>query len=423
MSEDAKKKTGIDLPPKLDLKRSGILKTAEQMRAEEDAVAERQKAASPVPTEVETSVPAPAPALDQSPSVPVPVEEKQSVREPVSAKEVQALAGNLAGANAEQAGPATDEPAKPEGLNPEASSVEPAKSEGHKQTSAGDGDVGGKTARIAIKAAASGPSPAPSPAPAGRIQIGKLSQKKKETSRIPLEAAQPGAKTSDGAKPSVPRTIRLKPAGKPPTIGMPTATAGEKAATAKRETSRISLEAALSGQSSGEFGEKKVPKTIKLKRPSEAPTVKAVKPAAATPKPEPAQKLSDTSRLDVEASDEASDEAIPPTRRKTIRVKRPTGGRTVPTPVVRRAGGPEAVSGEGGGGVDAEQAVISQGGPPEPHWFFAACAMASILVVIVTIYVFAAQTFGRDFALTRMSYWKDGPDLPWPNKLQHQRRY
>jgi len=204
---------------------------------------------------------------------------------------------------------------------------------------------------------------------------------KKDTSKIPLDAAvaTPGA---GGAK--KPKTIRIKPASPSD------AAAAGPPKDAKRETSRISLEAALGGDQDAPAA----PRTIKLKRPSEAPTVKA-KPKA----------MSQTAQLDVPADEAVSS----PTQKKTIKVKRPSEKRVVAAPSVSRAPQPAE-------GVAAP--VVA--GPDSAHWSFITLAAASILVSFVLIYVLLAQTFGPSVdatSLTPLSYGAPGLDLQWPGKV------
>ena len=176
--------------------------------------------------------------------------------------------------------------------------------------------------------------------------------KKKETSRIPLDEAAAIPGQGIGKRTQAPKTIRIKPITKKTQVAPPIAKApAPKSETAsldeKRKTSRISLDsvfrpdteaapkaapapAATPAAATSPEAAPERPKTIRLKRPSEAATIKlAQRPKPATaPKPhtgpsEAKTVLSKTSRIDEEAAAE-EEGGISPTRRKTIRVKRPT---------------------------------------------------------------------------------------------------
>lgn len=214
-----------------------------------------------------------------------------------------------------------------------------------------------------------------------------VSAAKKETSKIPLDQAM-AAQDGGAASPD-----------------------------AKRMTTRISLEAVLMTPEASEAkpavpgvpGSDTGPKTIRLKRPSEAATVK-VSPKPKIAKVEEAGSaeakaaLNRTARLE-EAAEEPAAEGDTPSKRKTIRIKRP---------------------GEGGGGAGAPQAVSiargEGGGVPmvmedEPHVTFPLLGIAACLVVIVTIYMFAAQALGPDLSLTQLSYGVRETSLSWPGKI------
>ena len=51
----------------------------------------------------------------------------------------------------------------------------------------------------------------------------------------------------------------------------------------------------------------------------------------------------------------------------------------------------------------------------------ATIVVAAMLVISLTIYMFAAQAFGPNVSLTRLSYGAPGLDLPWPGKLSAAR--
>jgi len=186
---------------------------------------------------------------------------------------------------------------------------------------------------------------------------------KRETSRIPLDAAKPAA--GDG-----PSTIRIKPAAAPATIRVGGADAVEAGA-AKRTTSRISLESVL-GAEGAKPGAEGGPRTIRLKRPGT--------PASAG---------------------EGAEMGGTPTIKRTVRVKRavetekPTVARTAPEDMALELAGAEDVV----------------------NPTFPIMGIVAVLVVGVLIYVLMAQVFGPDSSMTQLSYgWRDA-DMSWPGKI------
>lgn len=233
---------------------------------------------------------------------------------------------------------------------------------------------------------------------------------KRETSKIPLEAAKPSPLTAAAAEP---KTIRISPA-KP----MSAKTAPVDMEDDKRKTSRISLEAALAP--SDDTATPGAPKTIKIKKPSDSSTVKAV----SGPSIKAAiDDLSKTARLDDASTDE---EGGPLTRKKTIKVKRPTQRPGVQRTVQAPRPGTEASPAVGVSQSTGASGVVSAGPAPvlysqseeKMNPFFPICGIIAALILLVAIYMFCAQAFGPNVSLTELSYWPTGPDLPWPGKLQ-----
>jgi len=225
---------------------------------------------------------------------------------------------------------------------------------------------------------------------------------------------------------TVPKTIKIKPSVSPsgnvpsPNIApitTPTATAAPTASAEKRKTSRISLEAALASAPAAKLAEE-TPKTIKLKKPGEVSTVKLATAPEVSAQEAPtisADAKSKTAKL--EDLPPVPEEAESPTRRKTIKVKRGAG----PSPVV-----PILVGGEEQAG--AEPAHVIGGAPlqpiameDEPHWSFALMGVLGIIIAILIIWVLAAQAFGPDICLTKLSYGAPNLDLPWPGKIVSSR--
>ncbi len=171
----------------------------------------------------------------------------------------------------------------------------------------------------------------------------------------------------------------------------------------KRKTSRISLEAALAGTDAADADATR-PKTIRLKRPSEAATIKVRRPVAAkapVTTPKTAEITPDESIPDAEG--------VPLTRRKTIRVKRPAS----PSSIGADARSKD-VSDEGPSAVPASvmnqfPGVVSETVNP----VFPVFAVASILVAITLIWMFIAQACGPNDSLTELSTCLPSVDVTW----------
>lgn len=181
-----------------------------------------------------------------------------------------------------------------------------------------------ETSKIPLEMA-SHPAPAARPAilaPAATAEARTVLSPKRETSKIPLEMAK--AVTPGQQPPEGPKTIRIKPATAVSTVRIGAAAPRPVmpgAVDEKRKTSRISLEAAFSTDAAKATNG---PKTIKLKRPTEAATIK-VAPKGEAPKPAAGVPASDalnkTAQLDIPPEEEGAT----PTKRKTVRIKRPEG--------------------------------------------------------------------------------------------------
>jgi len=175
---------------------------------------------------------------------------------------------------------------------------------------------------------------------------------KRKTARIPLGSAkltkEDGLAAVDGQKP---KTIKIKPAAplpkirstQPLSITLPLTDMADESHgdAAKRQTSRIPLEEALTADKisdeAGETSDPARPKTIKIKRPgsADAATAKPNKGSAASE----GGTLGETARLDNLPLDLADNS---PTQKKTIRVKRPQAAGGAPalstSPVAAPAG-------------------------------------------------------------------------------------
>ncbi len=268
------------------------------------------------------------------------------------------------------------------------------------------------------------PAPAPSApasAPQG-IAIPREEAAKKMTARISLASAT-GQIPSVAIPPPTDdvKTIKLKPPTATQSVS-PQESAAIAAQAAKSKTSRISLESALSTQPELPPAPNAAPKTIRLKRPTEmggAPAKPALKPptthiqipqpphqtgqippaAVATPPPEPEQETPDNS----------------PTRKKTIKVKRPGAGGG-PKISLNKGEGGEAAPGVGDenlhqlAGFDNLTPIAA---PDKANPIFIIAAVIAIIMSIDLIWVLAAQLFGPNAAVADYAT-PQGPDVPNP---------
>lgn len=217
---------------------------------------------------------------------------------------------------------------------------------------------------------------------------------KKKTSRIPLEqvSAEPAARPAAAVSPMSlsSKTIRLAPATPPPpsisipsqgpaTRVMPAPHASDEA---KRQTSRISLEAAWAEKPAAEGetqGAPAAPKTIRIKRPGTSPAAGSPAPAVA----EVSAPKSTTSRIDLvpEAAPEGQQ-----TQKKTIKIRRAEGG-----PTIGRSA-PRSVS------VARLEAEVAERKATEiaevsTHFLFPVAAAVALVIMGVMLYILAVQAF------------------------------
>ncbi len=229
-------------------------------------------------------------------------------------------------------------------------------------------------------------------------EVSAQASSKRKTSKIPLESA---TATSVG-----PKTIKIAPIPKDLSARTsPIAIGSAGSPDLKRQTSRISLEAAL-----GSEGENKAegPKTIRLKRPSEAPTIRVQKAPTADAEEGDLHKTAE-----IELPQEADD--TPDTQKKTIKVRRPSQRRSVKSVSVKR-------SADGSNPASATPMAASVARPAaantdSAHWTFITASIAAMIVTCVTIYVLCAQVLGPNISLTKLAYWAPDAELPWPGRI------
>ncbi|MFO7871911.1 MAG: hypothetical protein R6V03_10840 [Kiritimatiellia bacterium] len=285
-------------------------------------------------------------------------------------------------------------------------------------------EAGSPTVKMQKPPSAGGKPPASAPGGGVKRGIGPKSSAKKETSKIPLDIARALNKqepeAGEEAKEQTagePKTVRLQPKAQQKAGAQPPSAQAQKAPAAggageegdeKRKTSRISLDAVLSESDSKESGGGgSGPKTIKLKPPTEAGTVKVAQGKPSAPVPSAGQTKDQTTQLDEAAPPET--EGQTPTKRKTIKVARGPGKKGAKGIKISRDQQQESAA-------KAQQQV--QAPVEQPSVVFPVFAVAAVLVICVTIWMLAAQTFGPNISLTQLSYGAPGMDLPWPNKIQ-----
>lgn len=391
MAGDSKENDMI-LPPKLDLRKAGILKSKPADSAAQ-ASSEEIRPASDGEKQI-------GKADENSKTYRIKIPEVEALAEMLVEKSEPAPAGEKAGLSMAEKGPETSGLKKSEAMPisaPTESSGEPAD----------------ETPPAAAK-------PFLTVAETARADE-KKPESKKETSRIPLEIVMPTDKGVMGIPSGVPAEIPgIRPTARPVTIklGKPQilssvpvfSKVAPVSSDEKRETSRISLEAIL-GQKEDFEKSKSAPKTIRLKRPTETSTIKVIQRPDMMKMADETVAVEDLSKTAIleEAVTEPA-EGPTPTKRKTIRVRRPEKRPTVESVTVARVkkeGKPEE------GVVAAVTGVVVD----EPGLFFPLAVTAAILIVCVMIYVLMAQAFGPNTSLTQLSYGAPDLDLAWPGKI------
>ena len=213
---------------------------------------------------------------------------------------------------------------------------------------------------------------------------------KKDTARIPLEAAKPRMeKPVVGPGDSNVRAAVQPPAAKATRLGetavvtVASPMASVAAAAEKRKTSRISLEAVL-GDSAGE-AEGGGPKTIKLKRPGESVTAKAGAPTTE----------------DGAVGGPAAATGGSPTQKKTVIVRRQAdsaAGRKLTFARPQGQGGEAASTGPG--------SILEMTPVAQVHWLFPALAVLAMVCSLTLVYMLSTQALESG-----------GANLAWPGKI------
>jgi hypothetical protein len=388
---------GPPLPPKLDLRKSGVIKPQDSTSSE-GSEAEKQEKVSARPA---SSGPPASKVPSSMPPTPVPAHQPTAGPKSTTAPIVMPKpgAGTKPVVRPSSAGPKVTRPSSstaPAGatpVRPKIVSAEPPAEAGQEPSAKAE------TSRITLPAAKPGAPATARPKPAVAVSS------KKDTTKIPLEAAKPkpvGA--SDSKKPpssllisSPGETARIPAVPKPKTASI----------AAKRKTARIPLEAAL-GEDTETGDSESTPKTIRIRKPggagpaaktATAKTIKAKPVTARTPGTAAA-------KVKAEAADKGG-EAESPTRRKTVVVKR------------AQTGGAKNLAISRAKGVATPAAAVVQPvsvQADEPGALTGIMALAAVLVASALIYMLAAQVIGPD--RSQISYATGAPDLPFPGKIQ-----
>lgn len=188
---------------------------------------------------------------------------------------------------------------------------------------------------------------------------------------------------------------------------------------AKKMTSRITLESALGTQPDLASPQ---PKTIRLKRPSEAVAAPAAPAAPAVP-PAPASVPEGMTPIaDAAPAAEADSAEDSPTRRKTIKVKRPGAPASGPKISIANNGAP-SVDGVASASDNLQSlsgfsaaSNASAGKPDKVNPFFIVAACLAIVVGSVLVWVLTSQTYGSRGAAGDYAFPK-GPVIPPPPGL------
>ena len=276
------------------------------------------------------------------------------------------------------------------------------------------------------------PAPAAANPPSG-VPLTHAEASKRKTTRVDLPMTANLTGTTDDTTEF--KTVKLRPMP-PPQPGAAPLPEGIKPLSpsqveaAKSKTSRISLEAALGAN---EGLDAAAPKTIRLKRPSElkagatgqiaipmatAATLRKtglVPPAAGLPQQSMTARLP-TQALPPDATVPEEEESSP-TRRKTIKIKRPSAA----TGIKINVG--QAEADEGGAATEGDMQPLalpagmrSLGAPDTVNPVFIIAAAAALLLTLGLIWILAAQTFGPNAAITGYTAMK-GPDIAPPPGL------
>ncbi len=232
----------------------------------------------------------------------------------------------------------------------------------------------------------------------------------RRTSRItlPEDAATTPADDVAGALPKTIRVVRPPAPGgmPPPQPGAhplppgPKPPSASQVQAAKSKTSRISLEAAIGGEAAAAplAAADGAPKTIRLKRPSEMPTLKvpAVHPPTAVPPPGaratapiaphpiPSKTAPILAAEGLSAAPTAAD-GIPLTQKRTIRVKRP-GAVSIAPPTAGGEAEPALTP------LSPEESGLPVKDSCNP--VFLVAAVAAILVTGALVFLFYQQLYG-----------------------------
>jgi len=226
------------------------------------------------------------------------------------------------------------------------------------------------------------------------------------------------AKMEVPAAPAAPAAVSLLQPQSPPTPGSNPLPTGPKPLSsaqkhaAKSKTSRISLDSAIGVAPVGE--DKRGPKTIRLKRPSDlsAPNV-VQEPKSATSVVRQTSRIPDSALPTTEAETAATATV---TQKKTLKIKRPG----VNEPDAAEASKEGDAFPEGVQMTALSPADFAAYQEPSPALTTAAtiAAIAATVVVFATMWFLASHAVGSVAGKNAMAFI-EGPDLPCPGRMMN----
>lgn len=222
------------------------------------------------------------------------------------------------------------------------------------------------------------------------LEIGTAPTVKKT---LPLAASQSAAGVIAGGQTPTVKTIRLASLPVKPAASVPgtlsSQDASPSAEDAKRQTARIPLQAALgaAGTAAPDLTVPSQPKTIRIKRPGQAPSVpstapieRAAPPSAPAPGLAPAEAAKKKTAR-VELPDGEVPAAAQPTQRKTIKLRRTEeSGQPVPRSVAVAR-------------LESQMAERQAAAAQTLGVLYPILAAAALVVLLVLSYLLAAQAF------------------------------
>ena len=370
MADKETNEGGPTLPPKLDLRKSGVIKSQESTCSESSEPKNKERtSAGPASSD--------APATKAPIGIPKPGAGAKPVFRPSSAGVKVTRPGS------------SKSPVGLKSVKPKIVREEPS-SEANQTSSA-------KVEASKIKLPPAKPGASETVRPKAVASVAS----KKDTTKILLEAAKPKpVGTIDSTEPpsslliSSPDETAQMPASPKPKIA---------SIEGKSKPSRIPLEAALGEGVGTDDASEATPKTIRIKRPGgSGPAVKT-----ATAKPVAARQPGITAGAAKADSIDEGGAAKGLTRKKTVVVKRSPAGGAKNLAVSRTQSGAMPAA-----AVVKPASVQAH----EPGALTGIMAFVAVLITSALIYMLTAQVMGPD--KSPISYATGAPSLPFPGKTQ-----